>query len=369
MLDRLIHVDMLRSMKRAVSLSVVLVGMIASTTTEAAYKLGTLSTTDYGVSDQQVGANQSAIAMMSSILLANQLYPPGLISKGTILRDKNVVDWLFIDPETGSPSFGDDVFWDPANQAISYYAGHGSNVIGPQIGCTSSAQCTTPDAGTTMPGKCIAYPSSSYCFYKQAHLIVTNGQVPLATSSNLIDYTDIIFRMARWGESANSGPWAGAGTNGGVNATILDISHGVKPGMWQDWLVPPMAGVHWVGTAMPVSGDTGLVAQRGQSFGDAYLSNPKMSVASSWLTSLALTPRKTGDPCGALDYSQGGGQGMNGCGCLFTISADASDALAVAHLKENWDTIRNDSLDAIGNNNVVWKANCNYDANATPFLR
>ena len=171
-----------------------------------------------------------------------------------------------------------------------------------------------------------------------------------------------------WGESPTSGTWAHAGTNGGLNGAILDMSHGTKPMMWQEQLVPPMAGIHFIGTCMPANGDTASVADRGQAFGDAYLVNPKSSVMDAWAFAMAALPQNDGGACANNDFGTGGGFGFNGCGCNVGLAADTTTARAQAHQQETWVTIRDDSLDAQGAIFDILDGVCNYDTQQFPLI-
>ncbi len=73
-------------------------------------------------------------------------------------------------------------------------------------------------------------------------------------------------------------------------------------------------------------------------------------------------------PCGASDYSEGGGFGINGCGCYIALSADATQVAATAHRSETWVTIRDANLDAKG---AAWADKdivCNYDQTLYPIV-
>jgi hypothetical protein len=315
-------------------------------------------------------SHQNNFGFYTSLMLANQLNSPLQIITGKATYRDNLADWMFLSPNAGAASFGDTA-WDNSGALIAYWTGHGANPIGGLQSCNTAADCTSPDPGTAMPGVCITTWFSGGCLYAQTHALLVDGNPALQTYNF---NADIGSGLAKWGKSPNSGPWAGAGTGGGLNAAVLDMSHGVKPKMWQQQLVPAMAGIHFIATLMPTWGDSGNVFDRGEAFGDAALVDPLSAPGREWALALSSVPQKEGTPCsntGSItDFSHGGGHGMNGCGCNFVISADATDQAATAHLKsETWLTLANDSLDATSNQKIFYYANCNFDAKTYPFSK
>jgi len=170
----------------------------------------------------------------------------------------------------------------------------------------------------------------------------------------LVNYTG---GPIRWGESPQAGGWAGAGTNGGTNVVVLDISHGVLPTFWYPTFQNANAGVHLILTLMTAGGDTANVAQRGETFASFYRANPRASVAQSWKDTMKSLPANLGRPC----PGGGGGRGFNGCGCHIAVGMDSTQANADVSLRENWvDNITNDNNDARGNRFAAFTWQCNY---------
>ncbi len=143
--------------------------------------------------------------------------------------------------------------------------------------------------------------------------------------------------------------------------------------MYQEWLWPALGGLHWLGTDMPVTGDTGAIATRGEDLADEYVVNPLVSVEHAWLRTMVKEPQKEGFNCDSShpdDFSWGGGFGMNGCGCQVALSADTSFVLAEAHMdSEDWYSVQDDGRDAQGKQDLVFDYFCNWDVVGIPFER
>jgi hypothetical protein len=152
---------------------------------------------------------------------------------------------------------------------------------------------------------------------------------------------------AKWGESTNSGNWAGVGTNGGANLVILDASFGVLATFWVQQTIQAMAGAHMLATIMPVTGDTSDVSDRGGFFGNSWAVYPDGATSDAWLTTMNSIPNT----------------GINGGGCNFVIAYDASPDRAGQHLAENWTDLRNDDLDSQGTNYYAARWLCNWSSN------
>jgi hypothetical protein len=159
-----------------------------------------------------------------------------------------------------------------------------------------------------------------------------------------VDYSS---GTVHWGESPNSGPWGGGGTDGGANLVVLDISCGVLPTFWVQQLRPAMAGIHMLATIMPVTGDTANVADRGSAFGKSWAANSRGSVAQAWLTTMNSIA----------------GSGINGGGCNFVIAFDATPEAVAININEDWNDLRNDHHDAKGTNSYQALWLCNYAFN------
>jgi hypothetical protein len=174
----------------------------------------------------------------------------------------------------------------------------------------------------------------------------------------LVNYTG---GPIRWGESPSSGGWAGAGTNGGTNLVVLDISHGILPTFWYQTMRGASAGVQLIATMMTGGGDTSNVADRGSTFATFYRVNENAQVSASWLNTMNSLPAGEGSAC----PGGGGGHGFNGCGCNVIIGMDISAARAEASMFETWVSLTDDSNDALGNQFYTVRWQCNYPLTST----
>ena len=161
--------------------------------------------------------------------------------------DGDVWDTDFVDREIDSR--GDDHrYFDQPGAAISYFTGHGIGTHGcTMTSCTTTAACTSPaSGGGRLPGTCRFSPfDTPRCCYMVDRALVTksaNDQF-----NGFVNYTG---GPIRFGESGRAGGWAQAGTHGGTNLVVLDISHGVLPPYWRETLAQAFAGVHMIATLM-----------------------------------------------------------------------------------------------------------------------
>jgi hypothetical protein len=280
------------------------------------------------------------------------------------LTDSSVNDRTFIDQDiTGDLFDNDEVFFDCTDKVvISYFTGHGigGGPDGSQP-CGSSSDCVAPPPGTTNPGRCsFDIRPTGFCFYPAPRAIVTNS--PASSHGDVVDYTSGIVRL---GESVNSGPWGGAGTDGGTNLAVLDLSFGAFRTSLQHDLAFMFAGLHLVATIMPVNGDTNNVPNRGSAFADHFLVNQFSSVAQSWNQVVHILAH---DGSCAAGEGDGGGGGINGCGANVTFAADI-DAAADRRMQENWVELRDEGLDGKGFTRWVATYECNYDCNKFPIVK
>jgi hypothetical protein len=75
--------------------------------------------------------------------------------------------------------------------------------------------------------------------------------------------------------------------------------------------------------------------------------------------------QREGGPCGKSDWSQGGGEGFNGCGCNVVYAEDSTLNLAVWHVNtEGWAAVVSDSNDAAKGAYYGVRYFCNYNVNA-----
>ena len=175
-----------------------------------------------------------------------------------------------------------------------------------------------------------------------------------------------------WGESTtqpNPG-WRGAGTNGGTNLVIMHQSFGAAPNAYWNQLSSLFAGLHIFGTVMPVQGDTADQADTGTWFSYLFQHNVFDSVGYDWAHTVAYMPATDGTPCGyqATNYNNGGGRGINGCGCYLSVSVDVNQSSAEWHnFSENWAQLQSDATDASGANWLALTLWCNYDTTIYPL--
>jgi hypothetical protein len=237
----------------------------------------------------------------------------------------------------------ESINFDQPKTAISYFTGHGVCApygANPPQRCTTTAACTNPVPGTQMPGSCKFGPGDPpQCVYLSDRYLVTDSGY-----DRFGGYVDYSGGSVHWGESPNSGAWAGAGTDGGTNLVVLDISCGVLPTFWRQQLQPAMAGIHMLATIMPVTGDTANVPDRGAAFGAGWAANPSGSVSQAWLTTLNSIP----------------GSGINGGGCNFAVAFNATPDAAAHNINGDWNDLKNDGWDAKGSNAYVAQWLCNW---------
>lgn len=267
--------------------------------------------------------------------------------------DGLVYDTDFADPQVNAVG-QDNLYFDKPGTAISYFTGHGITTHGCSTNaCTSTTQCNNPaSGGGRLPGSCRFSPfDTPRCCYMVDRMAVVQGSV--ARLNNQVNYTG---GPIRWGESPQSGGWAGAGTDGGTNVAILDISHGILPTYWYPTLVNANAGVQLIGTLMTAGGDTANVPQRGSTFAAFYRANENSIVAEAWVNTMNSLPSNLGGSC----PGGGGGHGFNGCGCNIIVGMDKTDARAKASLRESWVHITQDSNDSFGTQFHYVRWVCNY---------
>lgn len=313
------------------------------------------SVKDYGPGDQL----DNSIANGEGFL-TGMVFPGSRWHRNAYFINENVWDTDFVDPEINAQ--GDDLNnFDKPGTAVSYFTGHGITAhgcSGPP--CSTTAACTTPNtaAGERPPGTCRFSPfDTPRCCYMVDRAAVTRGTGD--RFGGIVNYTG---GPIRWGESPQSGGWAGAGTNGGTNLVVLDISHGILPTFWYPTLVNANAGVQMIATLMTAGGDTANVAERGATFASFYsAANEFRKVSESWLDTMAVLPKSLGSPC----PGGGGGQGFNGCGCHIIVGMDITLARAEGSMNEGWVHLADDSNDAFGNQFYAAKWLCNYTLTAT----
>ena len=259
----------------------------------------------------------------------------------TRLINRSVWDTDLIDGASTS-SGQDQLYFDRPSLAISYFTGHGIAADGCSAqSCTTTNACTMPVAGARLPGTCRFSPlDKPRCCYMVDRAAVTSGQFD--AFGGIVNYTG---GQVRWGESANSGSWAGAGTDGGTNLVVLDISHGILPPFWTQTLRSAFAGVHMIATLMTAGGDTANSAIRAPTFARMWAANPNGSVAQAWLDTMGSLP--------ATDQ-------FNGFGCNIVMAMGRTEQEAQSSIAEDWNDLRSDNRDARGNDWSFARWNCNY---------
>ena len=346
-------------------------------TAEAGTGLVTESVANYSACGDSTGvpnANTDANGFM------NNLAGHSGFTRSFQLQDSLVYDSDFYDPEvTLSTGDHDTSYADATGNAITYYAGHGLGSSAPIVACNHDADCASVPSGFNGPGKCETYPRSNYennsngaspgicrwwywdsfitCSPEDSHGGYVSYAQPRASGGGIA-----------WGESANSGPWGGAGTNGGINALFASSSDAVGGGFWNQALEGVFAGIHMVGMTMPISGDTTVVADRGGTFSNFGAVNPNGSVGLAWTdNTMSTLSSSDGGSCGGI--SGAGGKGFNGCGCNVVLGVDSSATWAAWHAtQEDWYDVQNDQYDvpAAGGYTLAHYS-CNYAVNNYSF--
>jgi hypothetical protein len=299
----------------------------------------------------------------------NLLIPGSPWTSGPHYRDNSVFDTDFLDYNTFA-SGQDDSYFDSPGRAISFFAGHGICSGGSTVACSSTTQCNSPNAANyeKLPGTCRNSPRGSNCAYLTDRALYTSST--LDNSSHRAVYSRVwspLQRQVAWGESANSGAWSGANTNGGTNLAVLSISCGVLSPYWAQQLLPMFAGLQYIATVMPVDGDTNDSPNRGGAFSNRWRNNAAEPMANAWTYTLNDTPLTDGNQCAGTNYNLGGGHGINGCGCNFIMSSDNQPRAYQKMKTGNWNTLRDDANDALSSNSYYWFAVCNYDTATYPW--
>jgi hypothetical protein len=291
-----------------------------------------------------------------------------------------VWDTDFYDPEvTGQSYDSDNSQFDALGTVISYFDGHGgdaSQIAGTQP-CNHNYECVTPPQNDFGPGKCVTYPQSNLivpgyqgqCRFGSYHQGDVRNKA-IDKHGNVIQYAQngnpIKYFGTKWGESSTSGPnpgWADAGTNGGTNLVIMNISFGTWPDTQLVDLSYPFAGLHIFSTTLTVAGDKGDFVGIGDAYGQYIVQNPTFSAGQAWGYAMTTLSGTMGQPCTA-NYSQGGGEGYNGCGCNLSFNANINSGASNWNVNiENWSDLQNDGFDVWGQGWGTWFWACNYNAN------
>lgn len=333
------------------------VSTFAPTTRAQSYGITVESVSDYG-GPNLPNADPDCQNFLSKI--TNDSY----WSEKTSWEDPSVYDSDFVDSDENSN--GADLYnFDQPGTGIAMFCGHGTADDGFPTNvqyCYHNSDCVSPPSWATLPGVCRTWPSYDYgkCAYRSGRYIVTHGAY--SPFGNWVNYSSGI---VKFGESPQSGNWAGAGTNGGANMVVLDLSNGVEPEQFLANLGPAMAGAHILATIMPTGGDTASVADRGEQFASKFYDNEWGSVAQAWVTTLNDLGSE-GSACVSAQY--GGYGGINGCGCYLAFSLDSNSTTAPWHLTtESWEDLPGDYNDATGSGWYEYTWVCNFDAHTYPW--
>jgi len=295
-----------------------------------------------------------------------------IYTAGHRFPDDSVFDGDFFDKDkTGASLDLDYINFDDPVDGLAYVCLHGDCSDRTNQTCTSSSQCTSPAAGQRLPGKCIGNGppnnATGWCAYLTNRRMY-NGILASNTHGGVIDYTS---GNVRWGESTNSGTWAGAGTNGGINFGLLSNSCGVRPGLEVDELIPLFAGMTVLGIVEPFTRNNPLADDvdapaRGTALSNAYKTNPAGSIGHAWADSIVGIPQNDGKDCPlqGSSYTYGGGHGMDGCGAQLTFTVDGQASYTYWNRDtENWNDAINNNNDSVGNGYWAGLWHCNYDCN------
>ena len=313
------------------------------------------SVNDYGPGDQLSNSIANGDGFSQGMLFPGSRWHAGARYTNTAVYDTD-----FVDPAINALG-KDQVFFDRGGRAVAYFTGHGITDHGcSTVACSTTAACTNPNTATgggvpRLPGTCRFSPlDSPRCCYMVDRQAVTHSPAE-DRFGGLINYTS---GPIRWGESPQSGAWAGAGVDGGANLVVLDISHGVLPPFWYETLRNASVGVQMIATMMTAGGDTANVPDRGATFAAFYRANENSRVSESWVQTMNSLPASEGGPCPSVP--PGGGHGFNGCGCNIIVGMDNTPARAQGALNEGWVNLANDSNDAFGNQFYAARWICNY---------
>jgi hypothetical protein len=295
--------------------------------------------------------------------MQGMVFPGSRWTAGARYTDTAVYDTDFVDPAVNSVG-KDQSYFDRGGRAVAYFTGHGIGDHGcSTLSCTSTSQCTRPNTATgggvpRLPGSCRFSPMDpARCCYMVDRQAATFSPAHDKFGGR-VNYTG---GPIRWGESPQSGGWAGAGTDGGANLVVLDISHGVLPTFWYQTFVRANAGVQMIATMMTAGGDTAIVAERGKTFATFYRANENARVSESWVETMNSLPANEGGSC----PGGGGGHGFNGCGCNIILGMDHTLQRAQESLGEGWVHLSHDSNDALGNQFFAARWVCNYTLPST----
>jgi hypothetical protein len=277
---------------------------------------------------------------------------------------------------SGQSSDNDTTFFDHAGQAIAYYAGHGhcSDGFQQQQVCTHDNQCTQPPSDGYGPGFCSRNPgdNAGHCAYPVNAREVFDARCASGQRS-YVNYSNGTMAL---GETPESGNWAGAAENGGLNFAVIDGSCAAMSNRPSE-VMALFAGVQVVAFTMVHMGDKSDkgTPSRAGSFVHYWVADPTGSVASAWVDSINSNDTPGEADCynynwvdgGTVLTSYGGGRGFNGCGANMAMAMDVGYGHCNNSLARDWYDISNDSYDTKGAQYYVYEWTCNYDCGTWTF--
>ncbi|GMV27758.1 MAG: hypothetical protein AMXMBFR58_37890 [Phycisphaerae bacterium] len=262
--------------------------------------------------------------------------------------DLNVWDTDFHDPElTGNPADNDTWNFDRAGTGLSFVCAHGDCDDQISQTCYSDANCPSGSYCPGMPP--LNWGEVRMCIQEKARRLVTASTQN--AHANIVTYgrnynSRWPFRSFALGEDLASGPFGGAGTNGGANVSFIVNSCGLRSRYFWRGTSYFFAGVHTVMMAMPTAAwqalggqwcasDAADTTSRGAEIANAILTNPGSATRDAWLIPSQLAYV---DLCGS----------NHPWGANIVMSRDASQLLANIHVNyESWTNAKRDDLDAI----------------------
>jgi len=292
--------------------------------------------------------------------LYNNMTPVGGVSwiKQIHWLNGDVWDSDFYDPELLAGGTDGDTQDRPGDD-IFMFSGHGICDNSSNQLCMTSATCNSPGAGQGLPGRCTKEPGLTWghCMYYMPRKTITCGNNDIFGG-----FPDLSSGAVRYGDSPPTFGWAGAGTNGGINFVIQDISCGATPGEEASEFWNTFAGAHIISTIMPTNdmSDTGDVSNRGSTLAAHYRANVNGSPSIAWIDTMNSI---SGGTCAG-----GNGHGIYGCGAYISYSLAENQSWAeYLNGHESWKDMQNEANDTLGANYLAWVYECNYDCNRYPL--
>ncbi|MBS2013609.1 MAG: hypothetical protein JST00_12015 [Deltaproteobacteria bacterium] len=322
----------------------------------------------YGTHAKDIDSNIEGQGLWDALTSPGTPWTPG-----AFWQDADVWDTDFYDRELTGYYFdrGDDYF-DAPGTGISFLMGHGlcDDVGSLNVSCWSDADCP---AGSYCPGG-TPLPSTRArrCIQQKWRVVHTSS--PNSMHLNQVGYGQTYgqpeVKSFAMGEDDASGGFAGVGTNGGANVTILVNSCGFRSRYIANETKYFMAGTHvLLGMAATNAvnrfptvsnvysfSDTATWPARGATLGNLILTNIYAAMADAWLTP-SMTMQNV-----AFTHANTFKVATEGAHIL--VSRDASQALADWHANsESWLGSTFESNDPVGNTFGRFRWLCNYNCN------